>query len=411
MSLVEKAYLGSLIKEDFLIKDTIIKPHQLEGARHQELLRTLLELSKSGKRIDLIILTTIPKLEALGGMSYLSELLSFADIERFSDYEESILEEWKEREKRNILTLATLNDWGIEKVIAELDKINELRSNDHTSITEAMELISNAPWQHSEPVKGASTGIEELNIMLNGWQNGEVTILAARPSMGKTDCLIHFGKEAGWDGYLPLVFSLEMPLKSISSRLIASTGKFNRTKMRNPSALLSEEQKEKWPNVLKKLDETYIQIYDGPGQSVSEMRSKARKMINQYPYKKPIIFIDYLTLIKPSEVYGGNAHLQITEISKSLKIMARELDCPVICLAQLNRSVETRQQKRPMMSDIRESGSVEQDADVIIFLYRERYYDNQSDDDSLELIISKNRNGPVGSVKVKYNEYTGTIEG
>jgi replicative DNA helicase len=140
------------------------------------------------------------------------------------------------------------------------------------------------------------------------------------------------------------------------------------------------------------------------------MRAKTRKMIHRFPYKKPVIFIDYLTLISSSQVYGGNSHQQVTEISKSLKTMAKDFDCPVICLAQLNRSVESRADKKPMMSDIREFGSVEQDADVILFLYLESYYDKKIKNSSLEIIVSKNRNGPVGSAFVDYNEYTGRIE-
>ncbi len=171
-----------------------------------------------------------------------------------------------------------------------------------------------------------------------------------------------------------------------------------------------ESQKKKWSDVIGLLNETSIHIFDGAGQSIAEMRAKTRKLMNQFPNKKPILLIDYLTLIQSGESYGGNAHLQVTEISKSLKTMAKDFDCPVICLAQLNRSVESRADKRPMMSDIRESGSVEQDADVILFLYRETYYDKQSENRSLELIVSKNRNGPVGTIAVNYNEYTGKIE-
>ena len=131
--------------------------------------------------------------------------------------------------------------------------------------------------------------------------------------------------------------------------------------------------------------------------------------MHQFPDKKPILFIDYLTLIH-FRFYVGNSHLQVTEISKSLKTMAKDFDCPVICLAQLNRAVESRANKRPMMSDIGESGSVEQDADVILFLYREAYYNKDSKDNSLEIIVSKNRNGPVGTIAVNYNKYTGTVE-
>ncbi|MFP5115892.1 DnaB-like helicase C-terminal domain-containing protein [Bacillaceae bacterium C204] len=410
MSIAEKAFLGSLMKAEYLLKDTVIQPEQLESTRHKEIMRRLVELNRSGKNVDLITLTTLPDLDSIGGMSYLSELLSHADLEKFDATEKLILDLWKEREKRNILTAAAMNDWEIAKVIAELDKINQVKMEDHTSLQQALTDIYEAPWEDQVTVKSATTGIKKLDEVTGGFQNGEVTILAARPSMGKTDVMLHFAKMTGWAGFLPLVFSLEMPERLITTRLIASTGAFNRAKMRDPKRMLNENQKNKWSDVIGDLSETHMQIFDGAGQTIAEMRAKTRKMMNQFPSKKPILFIDYLTLIHSSQFYGGNSHQQVTEISKSLKTMAKDFNCPVICLAQLNRSVESRAIKRPMMSDIRESGSVEQDADVILFLYRVSYYDKETDNLSLEIIISKNRNGPVGSIAVNYNEHTGKIE-
>nr|WP_246869505.1 DnaB-like helicase C-terminal domain-containing protein [Priestia megaterium] len=408
--MAEKAFLGSLMKAEYLLQDTIIQPEQLESTRHKEIMRRMVELKRTGKNVDLITWTTLPDLDSLGGMSYLSELLSYADLEKFDVTEKLILDLWKEREKRNILTLASMNDWEIVKVITELDKINQMKMEDHTSLQQALVDIYEAPWEDRISQKSATTGINKLDEVTGGFQGGEVTILAARPSMGKTDVMLHFAKMSGWAGFLPLVFSLEMPEKLITSRLMASTGGFNRAKMRDPKRMLNENQKNKWSDVIGDLTETHMQIFDGAGQTIAEMRAKTRKMINQFPYKKPILFIDYLTLIHSGQFYGGNSHLQVTEISKSLKTMAKDFDCPVICLAQLNRSVESRANKRPMMSDIRESGSVEQDADVILFLYREAYYDKETDNHSLEIIVSKNRNGPVGSIAVNYNEHTGRIE-
>ncbi|MFP7296973.1 DnaB-like helicase C-terminal domain-containing protein [Neobacillus niacini] len=411
MNIAEKAYLGSLIKAEYLLKDTVIQPNQLESVRHQELMRKMLELTRAGKNIDLISLATLLDLEFFGGMSYLSELLSYADLDKFENTEELILSAWKEREKRNILTVAAVSDWEISRITTELDKINQCKMKDHTSLTEALADIYEAPWEDSIVLNTATTGIQELDVMTGGgFQNGEVTIVAARPSMGKSDIMLHFAKMSGWAGFLPLLFSLEMPEKLITSRLVASAGNLNRRKMRDLKRMLNQDQKNSWFDVLGQLAETNIQIFDGAGQSIAEIRAKTRKMIHQFPSKKPIIFIDYLTLISSSQVYRGNSHQQVTEISKSLKTMAKDFNCPVICLAQLNRSVESREVKKPMMSDIRESGSVEQDADVILFLYRESYYDKKIKNSPLEIIISKNRNGPVGSVFVDYNECTGRIE-
>jgi replicative DNA helicase len=398
------------MKAEYLLKDTVIQPEQLESTRHKDLMRRMVEFNRVGKNVDLITLTTLPDLKLFGGMSYLSELLSYADVEKFDAMEKLILDSWKEREKRNILTVAAMNDWEIAKVIAELDKINQMKMDDHTSLQNAWADIYEAPWEDQKLSEFATTGIKKLDKVTGGFRDGEVTILAARPSMGKTDVMLHFAKMSGWAGFLPLVFSLEMPEKLITSRLMASTGGFNRAKMRDPKRMLNPNQKNRWSDVIGDLSETYMQIFDGAGQTIAEMRAKTRKLMNQYPHKKPILFIDYLTLISSGQFYGGNSHLQVTEISKSLKTMAKDFDCPVICLAQLNRSVESRAEKRPMMSDIRESGSVEQDADVILFLYREAYYNKESQDHSIEIIISKNRNGPVGSLNVNYNQETGRIE-
>lgn len=213
MSIAEKAFLGSLMKADYLLKDTVIRPEQLENLRHREIMRKILELNQAGKGIDLIALTTLPNLETFGGMSYFSELLSYADVEKFDGTEKLIQDLWKEREKRNILRLATLSDWKIEKVISELDKINQLKMEDHTSLQQALSNIYEAPWEDQLSSKCVTTGFKMLDEMTGGFQGGEVTILAARPSMGKTDVMLHFAKTAGWAGYLPLVFSLEMPEK------------------------------------------------------------------------------------------------------------------------------------------------------------------------------------------------------
>ena len=228
-----------------------------------------------------------------------------------------------------------MNDWEIAKVIAELDKINQMKMEDHTSLQQALADIYEAPWEDQIRLKSATTGIKKLDEVTGGFQGGEVTILAARPSMGKTDVMLHFAKMSGWAGFLPLVFSLEMPEKLITSRLMASTGGFNRAKMRDPKRMLNQNQKNKWSDVIGDLSETHMQIFDGAGQTIAEMRAKTRKLMHQFPYKKPILFIDYLTLIHSGQFYGGNSHLQVTEISKSLKTMAKDFDCPVICLAQL----------------------------------------------------------------------------
>ncbi|WP_269920395.1 replicative DNA helicase [Caldifermentibacillus hisashii] len=406
----EKVFLGCLMQENPLINDTVIRPDHLQDLRHKQLYSKMVELHSAGKYFNLISLSMLPDLEIYGGISYLNELNAFCDLEKFDEVEELILDAWKEQQTQMILTKATFEKWESARVIDELEKIENLKLKNGTTISEGLAAIYEAPWEEKEDTTGITTGIQALDDITGGFQEGEVTILAARPSMGKTDVMLHFAKETGWAGYLPILFSLEMPEKLIISRLVASTGNINRVKMRNPYKFLKPKQKEKWTTIIANLDETNMIIFDESGQTIPEMRAQIRKLMYEYPDRKPVVFIDYLTLIRPINPYFGNTHQQVSEISQGLKKMAKDFHIPVICLAQLNRSVETRSNKRPLMSDIRESGSIEQDADVIIFLYREKYYDREITDNSLELIIAKNRNGPVGTVIVKYNEHTGKIE-
>ncbi|GAB6891125.1 replicative DNA helicase [Geobacillus stearothermophilus] len=406
----EKAILGTFLEHQYLLKDTILNTHHFEEARHRRLFDTMKQLVNDGKMVDIVSLAMAADIAELGGVSYLNELADYANEQKFEQYEQLVLDSWKEREKKRILTVAAQENWPIDRITSELDKLNQARLDDYSSITDLAAEIYDAPWTPTEQQRGVPTGIMKLDRMINGFQDAALNVIAARPSMGKTDVMIHLAKQAGWQGYLPIVFSLEMPRSMIRDRLIASVGNFNRTKMRDLYRGLSDEQKKRWTEVIGRVSQTNIQIFDGAGQTIAEMRAKTRKILHRFPEKKPIVFIDYLTLIRPAHFYGGNAHLQVTELSRSLKEMAKEFNCPVVTLAQLNRSVEQRSDKRPMMSDIRESGSVEQDADIILFLYRDKYYNKESDDDTLEIIVSKNRNGPVGTVKVRYNEHTGVID-
>lgn len=200
------------MKANYLIKETIIRPEQLESAIHQDLLTAMIQLTQEGKNADLVALATFTDFNVYGGVSFLTDVLSHADIEKFEALEETLIEVWKDREKTNILRVASINEWGIEKVIDELNKLNQLRINDHYSIEQALSAVYEAPWEDQVEAKNATTGIKKLDHMTGGFQDGEVTIVAARPSMGKTDVMLHFAKSSGWAGYVPIIFSLEMPV-------------------------------------------------------------------------------------------------------------------------------------------------------------------------------------------------------
>lgn len=411
--IAEKALLGTILNNNELIKNTILTESHFEDERHKLLFREIKRLVSEGKSADRISLSMTKSIQGIGGLSYLNDVLSFADDTKFEEYEKLVYESWQQREKRNILTRATLEDWDIQRIQTELDRVDDSIVDDGATISELLVDMYEAPFNEGYEEKGAPTGIKGLDIVTNGFMNGDVIIIAARPSVGKTDLMLHFAKQVGWCGYIPAVFSLEMPKQKITTRLIASTGRYNRNKMRNPYKYLTDKQKEVWSTVIGRVSQTNVEIFDKPGQTVAEIRSKTRKVMNKYQGKQVVVFIDYLTLIRPSKFYNGNAHQQVTEISQGLKAMAKDLNIPVICLAQLNRDVEKRQDKRPMLSDIRESGSIEQDADVIMFLYRDNYYDKEKDKETpigdMEIIVAKNRNGATNTVLVKYNKATGEI--
>lgn len=406
--IAEKAVLGSMLIENYLIAESNLNAVQFANPTNRMIFQSMTELRTAGKAVDIITLLTTYSPQDLGGANYLNDLTNYAHVEKFDDHVGALLEVWREREKKNVLHVSAHEDWTIDRITTELAALTDNRVNDHADITSMLVDVYEDPFIEKEIKSGAPSGIDKLEEMTNGFQDGELIILAARPSMGKSDVMLHIAKQSGWKGYLPILFSLEMSGSSLRDRLIASTGRFSRGRLRDPYNLLTERQKEDWSKAVGLLSETNIQIFDRGRQTVPEMRMKIRKMMSEHPGVKPLILIDYLTLIHSNE-NKHNMHLQVSSITKELKAIAREFNCPVITLAQLSRAVEQRQDKRPMMSDLRESGSIEEDADVIIFLYRDAYYTKDDSDNAMELIVSKNRNGPVGTAVAIYNKFTGEV--
>lgn len=405
----EEVILGTILKAPHLLVDTDLKTDYFQQTEHKNLLNAMKKLSREGQAIDLVALITKFPPERFGGVGKLNQMLNMANETKFDDYVNLLIDQWREREKLNILEIAKIDNWNLERITNELNSLVSNNTNDHSTIKELVTAVAEDPWTPKEKETGINTGLGTLQTVTNGWQNGDLIIAAGRPSMGKTDAMLHFAKMAGWNGAIPVIFSLEMKDEKLRDRLIASTGNYNRNKMKNLYERLTDKQKETWMTNLGKVSETNIEIFDKSGQTLSEIRMKVRKVKNQNPGKQLIVLIDYLTLIKPTDDHRGNMHLAVSDISKGLKAIAKDFDCPVICLAQLSRSVEQRKDKRPMLSDLRESGSIEEDADVVVFFYRDAYYTKKADDDSMEMIIAKNREGEVGTIYAKYNKYTGAI--
>lgn len=249
-------------------------------------------------------------------------------------------------------------------------------------------------------VTGVPTGYVDLDRMTSGMQPGDLVIVAGRPSMGKTSFAMNIGEHVAIEQQLPVaVFSMEMGATQLATRMLCSSGRLDQQRIRT-GRLLDED----WPRLtsaIAKMQEAPLHIDETPALTALDLRARARRLARQCG-KLGLIIIDYLQLMSASTT-GENRATEISEISRSLKALAKELDCPVIALSQLNRSLEQRPNKRPVMSDLRESGAIEQDADVIIFIYRDEVYNPDSTDKgTAEIIIGKQRNGPIGSVRLTF---------
>ena len=269
-------------------------------------------------------------------------------------------------------------------VVQLIDRVNELHENG------------------AEDVTGVRSGFYDLDRMTAGLQPGDLIILAARPSMGKTAFALNIGEHVAVNEGLPVVvFSMEMGAAQLALRMVGSLGRIDQSNLR--TGRLRDDEWGRLSEAVEKLGKVSMFIDESPGLTPSEVRARARRQARQCG-QLGLIIVDYLQLMSGSGSGSDeNRATEIGEISRGLKALAKELRCPVIALSQLNRSVETRTDKRPMMSDLRESGAIEQDADVIMFIYRDEYYNKESKEPGVaEIIIAKQRNGPVGTVKLAF---------
>ncbi len=275
---------------------------------------------------------------------------------------------------------------GIDKLVAALiDRVNELAENG------------------AEEVTGVRTGFFELDRMTAGLQKGDLIVLAARPSMGKTALALNIAEHVAVAEGLPaLVFSMEMGAAQLALRMVGALGRIDQQHLR--TGALRDEEWERLADAVDRLGRVQLYIDETPALNSAELRARARRMARQFGGTLGLIVVDYLQLMSGASSSEENRATEIGEISRGLKALAKELQCPVIALSQLNRSVESRNDKRPMMSDLRESGALEQDADVIMFIYRDEYYSKEAckEPGVAEIIVAKQRNGPVDTIKLTF---------
>ncbi|CRK82466.1 replicative DNA helicase [Neobacillus massiliamazoniensis] len=422
----EQAVLGAIFLEpsSLTLATEILIPEDFYRASHQKIFNVMLKLNDLGKAVDLITVTeelaAAKLLEDSGGVSYLSELAGSVPTAANIEYYAKIVEE-KSLLRRLIRTATTIATDGY----AREDEVDSLLSEAEKKILEVAQrknagafhnikdvlvrTYDNIELMHNRvgDITGIATGFAELDRMTAGFQRNDLIIVGARPSVGKTAFALNIAQNvATKTGENVAIFSLEMGAEQLVMRMLCAEGNIDAQRLRTGS--LTDEDWGKLTMAMGSLASSGIFIDDTPGVRISDIRSKCRRLKQEHGLG--MILIDYLQLILGSGRSGENRQQEVSEISRSLKQLARELQVPVIALSQLSRGVEQRQDKRPMMSDIRESGSIEQDADIVAFLYRDDYYDKESENKNIiEIIIAKQRNGPTGTVQLafvkEYNKF------
>ncbi len=364
-------------------------------------------------------LQNLGKADEAGGLSYLNSLAQYvpsaANIRRYAEIvrERAILR--KLVAASDEISTNAFNPQGkpVAKILDEAEqkifKIGEegsrMKEGFQAMDTLVVQLLDRVQEMADNPndITGVPTGFIDLDRMTSGLQAGDLVVLAARPSMGKTAFAINIAEHVALHEGLPVaVFSMEMGASQLAVRIVGSIGRINQTHLR--TGKLTDDEWPRLTEAIEKLRNVSLHIDETPGLTPSELRANARRLARQCG-KLGLIVVDYLQLMSGSS--GGadeNRATELGEISRGLKMLAKELQCPVIALSQLNRSVETRTDKRPMMSDLRESGAIEQDADIIMFIYRDEYYtkDACKEPGVAEIIIGKQRNGPTGTVKLTF---------
>lgn len=422
----EQSVLGGLMLDnqawDRIIE--IIHEQDFYRPEHRLIFQVMFDLANRNNPFDVLTLAEALKaksqLDAVGGEIYLFELAkntpSAANIDAYAEIvrERSVFRQlisisgeiaesaFKPEGRRSL----ELVDEAERKIfaIAEQGDRNQGPTIIKALLGKAVDRID-VLFHSSEPITGLATGYNDLDEMTSGLQPADLVVVAGRPSMGKTSFAMNIAEHAAIKGDKPiLIFSMEMPSESLAMRMLSSLGRIDQHNIR--TGKLHDED---WPRItsaVAMLSETKMLIDDSAGLSPVELRARARRVAKEHG-QLGLIVIDYLQLMQ-MQGFKENRTAEISEISRSLKSLAKELNVPVIALSQLNRGLEQRSDKRPVMSDLRESGAIEQDADLILFIYRDEVYnENSPDKGTAEVIIAKQRNGPIGKVRLTFlGKYT-----
>ena len=424
----EQAVLGGLMLENGAWDQIADRVAEEDFYRHDHRLifRAIADLAERGSPFDIVTLSewfqSRGELETVGGLAYLGTLAkdtpSAANIRAYADIvrERAIL-------RRMIEVGTTIADSGYnadgrdskellddaERRVFEIAEHGARSQQGFKSIKSLLKTTVehiDSLFERDDPITGLPTGYNDFDEMTSGLQHGDLVIVAGRPSMGKTTFAMNVAEYAAIKRKTPVaIFSMEMPGEQLAMRMLSSMGRINQQRLR--TGRLEEEDWPRLTSAVSMFTEVPLFIDDSPALSPTEIRARARRLMREHG-QLGLIVIDYLQLMQAGSRAGENRATEISEISRGLKALAKELSVPVIALSQLNRSLEQRPNKRPVMSDLRESGAIEQDADVIVFIYRDEVYNPESPDKgTAEIIIGKQRNGPIGTVRLTFlGQYT-----
>ena len=416
----EKSLLGAVLIDEETLADITehVTLRDFYEKRHSMIYDAMMRLYEKRKPVDLLTLTDELKrkkeLEEVGGSAYLTELTNYVPTSAHAESYAEIVAQ-KAVRRRLIKASGEISEMGfdeesttqelLQQAEAELFAVSDQSLKQdlvsiETILTDSFDRMEEL-HRNKGQLRGVRTGYRDLDNMTAGLQRSDLIILAARPAMGKTTLVTNLAYNVATIAKQPvLFFSLEMSKEQLVDRMLADASGVDAWNIRTGN--LSEDDFSKLSDAMGEMAEAPIYIDDTPGVSVLEMRTKARRAAHEQPLG--LIIIDYLQLMQGSGRDKGNRVQEVSEISRGLKLLARELNVPVIALSQLSRSVESRTPQIPQLSDLRESGSIEQDADIVMFIYREAYYNPDTDRENItDLIIAKHRNGPTGKVELYFH--------
>lgn len=410
----EQAVIGSILIDDTIFKELKLESRHFGDPQHQQIYKAIEHVAKKGQKIDIVTVTTElgDLINEVGGVSYLSQLAeSIPSTANIEFYESAVFEAYRQRKTRELALkyAENPNDESLHKLISDLEKVKETGvQTEEKTIRDHLEEIADDMFKPPEERNtGFMTGFTDFDKMTGGLQRSDLIIIAARPSVGKTAFALNIGAGHCKNGGTTHLFSLEMSTKSLLQRIISALGRINGQKWRTMD--FSADDYDSATKAMAVIADWKLHIYDQT-RTINDIRAVVRKAVNENPDEKHLVVIDYLQLLQTSGRYETR-NLEIGAITRELKLLAMELNIPIVLLSQLSRAVEQRQEKRPMLSDLRDSGNIEQDADIVGFLYRDDYYNKESDKQNIiEIIIAKQRNGPTGTVELAFFKEHGRFE-